>query len=79
MQFAMITLCKNVSTLCTQKVISDSPGLVDFAVGLVNSFLTLPSWQVNCCLGLGNSNYSYCKTNFKSLKLLFKLILNKGK
>ena len=25
---------------------SDSPGLVDFAIGLVNSVLNLPDWQV---------------------------------
>ena len=24
------------------KVVSDSPGLVDFAIGLVNSFINLP-------------------------------------
>ena len=29
-----------------KKVVSDSPGLVDFAVGLVNSVLNLPDWQV---------------------------------
>ena len=25
---------------------SDSPGLVDFAIGLVNSVFNLPDWQV---------------------------------
>ena len=30
-----------------KKVVSDSPGLVDFAIGLVNSVLNLPDWQVN--------------------------------
>ena len=29
-----------------KKVVSDSPGLVDFAVGLVNSVLNLPDGQV---------------------------------
>ena len=29
-----------------KKVVSDSPGLVDFAIGLVNSVLNLPDWQV---------------------------------
>jgi len=29
-----------------KKVVSDSPGLVDFAIGLVNSFLNLPDWQM---------------------------------
>ena len=35
--------------LCFQrakKVVSDSPGLVDFATGLVNSVLNLPNRQV---------------------------------
>ena len=31
-----------------KKVISDSPGLVDFTIGLVNSVLNLPAWQVKC-------------------------------
>ena len=29
-----------------KKVVSDSPGLVDFAIGLVNSVLNLPDRQV---------------------------------
>ena len=29
-----------------KKVLSDSPGLVDFAVGLVNSVFNLPDGQV---------------------------------
>ena len=29
-----------------KKVVSDSPGLVDFAIGLVNSFFNLPDGQV---------------------------------
>ena len=29
-----------------KKLVSDSPGLVDFAIGLVNSVLNLPNWQV---------------------------------
>ena len=32
--------------LCARKVVSDSPGLVDFAIGLVNSVLNLPNGQV---------------------------------
>ena len=36
-----------------KKVVSDSPGLVDFATGLVNSVLNLPDRQVK--FG-GNSN-----------------------
>ena len=30
----------------TKKVLSDSPGLVDFAIGLVNSVFKLPDGQV---------------------------------
>ena len=29
------------------KVMSDSPGLVDFAIGLVNSVLNLPNREIN--------------------------------
>ena len=31
---------------CAQKVVSDSPGLMDFAIGLVNSVFNLPDGQV---------------------------------
>ena len=31
---------------CSKKVVSDSPGLVDFAIKLVNSVLNLPDGQV---------------------------------
>ena len=31
---------------CAKKVVSDSPGLVDFVIGLVNSVLNLPDGQV---------------------------------
>ena len=31
-----------------KKVVSNSPGLVDFAIGLVNSVLNLPDGQVTC-------------------------------
>ena len=33
-------------TQCAKKVVSDSPGLVDFAIGLVNSVFNLPDGQV---------------------------------
>ena len=29
-----------------KKVMPDSPGLVDFTIGLVNFVLNLPAWQV---------------------------------
>ena len=31
---------------CAKKVVSDSPGLVDFAIRLMNSVLNLPDGQV---------------------------------
>ena len=31
---------------CAKKVVSDSPGLGDFAIGLVNSVFNLPDGQV---------------------------------
>ena len=47
----MSRLSGNFTCLCntlqhTKKVVSDSPGLVDFAVGLTNSVLNLPDGQV---------------------------------
>ena len=37
---------KELSPQRAKKVVSDSPGLVDFAIGLVNSVLNLPDGQV---------------------------------
>ena len=31
---------------CTKKLVSDNPGLADFAIGLVNSVFNLPHGQV---------------------------------
>ena len=36
----------NTDVQCAKKLVSDSPGLVDFAIGLVNSVLNLPDGQV---------------------------------
>ena len=33
---------------CAKKVVSNSPGLVDFAIGLVNSVFNLPGGQMTC-------------------------------
>ena len=46
-----LTLVKNFMRLLeayqrAKKVVSDSPGLVDFAIGLVNSVVNLPDGQV---------------------------------
>ena len=35
-----------------KKVVSDSPGLVDFTIGLVNFFLDLPNGQVKFFRGI---------------------------
>ena len=37
---------KNKGKQCAKKVASDSPGLVDFAIRIVNSVLNLPDGQV---------------------------------
>ena len=37
---------KNKGKQCAKKVASDSPRLVDFGIGLVNSVLNLPDGQV---------------------------------
>ena len=37
---------KNLSRQRAKKVVSDSPGLVDFVIGLVNSVFNLPDGQV---------------------------------
>ena len=49
-----------------KKVVSDSPGLVDFAIGLVNSVLNLPDGQVKY---LRNSTY---RRTVKSILLIKK-------
>ena len=40
----MCMLC-NIITQCARKVVSDSPGLVDFAIRLVNSVFNLSDGQ----------------------------------
>ena len=45
---------KLISKQRAKKVASDSPGLVDFAIGLVNSVINLAKGQKNF---LRNSNY----------------------
>ena len=41
-----------VSGQCAKKVVSDSPGLVDFAIGLVISVLNLPNGQMKFLGGI---------------------------
>ena len=38
--------CLAASFQCAKKVVSDSPWLVDFAIGLVNSVFNLPDGQL---------------------------------
>ena len=38
--------CLGASFQCANKVVSDSPRLVDFAIGLVNSVFNLPDGQL---------------------------------
>ena len=42
----MITLNHSMHFQRAKKVVPDSPGLVDFAIGLVNSVFNLPNGQV---------------------------------
>ena len=42
----IITLVCGEGRQRAKKVVSDSPGLVDFAIGLVNSVFNLPDGQV---------------------------------
>ena len=55
-------------TQCAKKVVSDSLGLVDFVIGLVNSVLNLPDGQV---MFLSNSNEG---RTVKSILLVKKLL-----
>ena len=47
-KFKMTEMLLNVvhGQQCAKKVVSDSPGLEDFAIGLVNSVFHLPDGQV---------------------------------
>ena len=45
--FLLIIIFIYVQPQLAKKVVSDSPGLVDFAIGLVNSVLNLPEGQVS--------------------------------
>ena len=65
-------------TWCAKKVVSDSPGLVDFAIRLVNSVINLPDRQVkffeefklqkNCEINL------LIKTFFGLVEMIFGLV-----
>ena len=57
--------------MCKESIVSDSPGLVDFAIRLVNSVFNLPDGQVIVFVNLRNSNNSskYCEINSASQKV----------
>jgi len=62
-------ICKSAAlSQRAKKVVSDSPGLVDFAMGLVNSVFNLPDGQV---MFLRNSNN---RRTVKSILLVKKLL-----
>ena len=42
----------SAETQCAKKVVFDSPGLVDFAIGLVISILNLPDGKMNFLGGI---------------------------
>ena len=56
MTTTQVVECQSLSQRA-KKVVSDSPGLMDFAIGLVNSVLNLPDRQAKKKL------QKYCKTN----------------
>ena len=43
---------KNICVQRIKKVVSDSPGLVDFAIRLVNSVISLPDGHVKFLCGI---------------------------
>ena len=45
-KFNLLNMNTTLKRQCAKKVVSDSPGLVEFAVGLVNSVINLPDGQV---------------------------------
>ena len=69
-----------VVSQCVKKVVSDSLGLVDFAIGLVISILNLPNMQMNF-FGGGISNHrrtvtnahQSCKTDFLCTLLAYNI------
>ena len=62
-----VTLFSVTVIQLAKKVLSDSPGLVDFAIGLVNSLFNLPNRQV---MSLKNSdNINDCEINSASQKV----------
>ena len=55
---------------CAKKVLSDSPGLGDFAIGLVNFVFNLPDGLVIFFLRYSNNRIKNCEINSPSQKVL---------
>ena len=51
-RYPVISLWFKYSIQRAKKVVSDSPGLVDIAIGLVNSVLNWPDGQVKAFFGI---------------------------
>ena len=68
----MITLKHSMHFQRAKKVVSDSPGLVDFAIGLVNSVFNLPDGQV--FFFLRNSNNRSTVTSILLVKKFLGLV-----
>ena len=75
------TKCTCTCTQRAKKVVSDSPGLVDFAIGLVNSVFNLPNCEINSVsqkvfgaivkmtCGLVNASFSF--PEWQAVKMIF--------
>ena len=62
------------SVQCAKKVVSNSPGLVDFGTGLVNSVLNLPEGHLNFFLGIHCNQSCSSKTFFGLYKVTLGLV-----
>ena len=67
-----------VVRLRAKQVVSDIPGLVDFAIGLVNSVINLPDGQVKCFkefkLQKNCENNLFIKTFLRLVEMIFGLV-----
>ena len=56
------------------RVVSDSPGLVDFAIGLVNFVLNLPNGQVKFFWGIQITKELWIPKLFLLIKMILGLV-----
>ena len=55
-----------------KKVVSNSPGLVDFVIGLVNSVFNLHDWQMGLVeMTFGVVNASFSLPEWQAVKMIF--------